>query len=104
MLSCIGTLPKDQLSQMLASHGLKLTFLRQSTVLFAEADFRKHNPEESSYIKVAVTIKDGSILPEYYGCTALFVDRFFVVAGSWKYLFLLMTKNVKNPKKFRGAC
>lgn len=99
-----GTLPKDQLSQMLASHSLKLTFLRQSAVLFAEADFKKHNLEESSYIKVAVTIKDGSILPEYYGCTALFLDWFFVVAESWKYLFLLMTKNVKNPKILSGSC
>lgn len=40
MLSCIGTLPKDQLSQMLANHSLKLTLLRQSAVLFAEADFK----------------------------------------------------------------
>lgn len=38
MLSCIGTLPEDQLSQMLASHSLELTLLRQSAVLFAEAD------------------------------------------------------------------
>lgn len=49
MLSCIGTLPKDQLSQMLASHSLKLTLQRQSAVLFADADFK------SSIQKEAVT-------------------------------------------------
>jgi len=40
MLSCIGTLPRHQLSQMLAGRGLKLTLLRQSAVFFAEADLK----------------------------------------------------------------
>lgn len=96
-----GTLPKDQLSQMLASHSLKLTFLRQSAVLFAEADFKKHNLEESSYIKVAVTIKDGSILPEYFGCTALFLDWFFCCCWIMEVFIFINDKKCKKPQNIK---
>lgn len=75
-----------------------------SLLFYLQRLILKAQPEGSSYIKVAVTIKDGSILPEYYGGTALFLDWFFVVAESWEYLFLLMANKCKKTQKIRGTC
>lgn len=98
MLSCIGTLPRDQLSQMLARYDLQLTFLSQSAVFFVEVDFKstKHPNKRKQLYKGDSNHEAWFCFPEYYGGTALILDCLFAVAESWKYSFLLMTKNVKR--------
>lgn len=84
MLSGIGTLPKYQLSQMLAGQGLKLTFLRQSAVFFAEADFKstRHLNGRKQLYKGDNNDQAWVCLSEYCGVTALILDHLFVVAES----------------------